>query len=695
MLNRTSHLARRALHRPAGYVISRIGRRLALVARRPWDRIRPRLLTDAALLRMAGVDSIDRLWENVVSAPFFFNTRNCDEWTARFRVAFPDGERHIVQAAATVLRHEFDLLGSGPVALGDPLPWHVDFKSGRQWPISWCHSVDANELDKPSDVKVPWELSRCQHVPLLGQAWWLTGDERFAREFVAQIDDWIDRNPYTLGINWACPMDVSLRAVSWIWGLHFFADAEACRSTAFRSSLLRSLYLHGEFVAANPEVDEVNGNHYLVDGVGLVFLGALFRSLPAAARWFDIGKQMVCTEIDQQVHEDGTGIEQSIAYHRLVLESFTAAGLLLRACGEPMPASFWRRLERMHDFVCAYVKPDGQAPLIGDADDGRFEKLGQQAITDHRYLLSTGAALFNRADFKKASQRFWEESFWLLGPRGLDAYQRIDACPSARGSRAFADGGFYILRGESAYVIVDCGEVGLKGLGGHGHNDVLSFEVSLDGLNVVTDSGCYLYTSSREWRNRFRSTAYHNTLQVDDEEINRFVHPDELWRLRYDAVPTRVDWNDSGQWRYVRAGHRGYERLTPPVTHVRTVMAHATEPHVVIADRVDGTGVHGLTWRFHLDPGIEAQVRGESVTLTAGRGRSMWLTCVHRTTTTPLSISLQSGWVSPRFGVKHPRVVVVATTTTPVPIDCVWVITSIDPESPEAAAWRAAIEECA
>ena len=43
----------------------------------------------------------------------------------------------------------------------------------------------------------------------------------------------------------------------------------------------------------------------------------------------------------------------------------------------------------------------------------------------------------------------------------------------------------------------------MHGRGGHGHNDILSFELWLDGMNLVTDCGAYLYTASREWRNRF------------------------------------------------------------------------------------------------------------------------------------------------------------------------------------------------
>src|SRR5439155_26939822 len=194
---------------------------------------------------------------------------NHSSWAQAFAARFADRVAAIVHDADRALGHEFDLLGSGPVNLGPKLPWHTDFKTGREWPVEYAPRRDYLELDRPSDVKVPWELSRCQHFTTLGQAYWLTGDERYAREFVDQVRDWIARNPWGCGVNWACPMDVALRAVSWIWGFYFFADSAPCRSRAFRRIFVRSLYLHGAYVATHIGRGDVNGNHYLCDGVGL------------------------------------------------------------------------------------------------------------------------------------------------------------------------------------------------------------------------------------------------------------------------------------------------------------------------------------------------------------------------------------------------------------------------------------------
>src|SRR5207302_2956930 len=143
---------------------------------------------------------------------------------------------------------------------------------------------------------------------------------------------------------------------------------------------------------------------------------------------------------------------------------------------ENVPGAAWNRLERMLEYVAAYTKPDGQAPLIGDADDGRVQKLGLQAINDHRYLLAIGAERFSRADFKRTAARFWPEAFWLRGPAASDRFAAMPA-PGVKVSRAFPEGGVFVLHTPDAHLVVDCGEVGMNGRGGHGHNDILSFEL--------------------------------------------------------------------------------------------------------------------------------------------------------------------------------------------------------------------------
>lgn len=655
---------------PPRQLASRLAEEFRQQTRRPWANVYPHLLTDAAIFGSSGAASYDGFWDRQRTHPFFLQPADRDRYAAAFRARYPEEVEKIVAIAGGVLRHEFDLLGSGLTQLGPELPWLDDFKSGRHYPPQYCRDIQYMELDRPTDVKVPWELSRCQHMTALGQAYWLTGDEQYAKEFRAQIDNWIAVNAFAYTVNWACAMDVALRAISWIWGFYFFADSEACRDSEFRRRFLRSLFSHGEFVVQHLERGDVNGNHYLSDGAGLVFLGLFFRSSEAGRRWLALGHGIVIDEMLMQVSEDGVDFEQSTAYHRLVLELFFTSYLLLERHGIEIPAPQQERLGRMLDFVAAYTKPDGLSPLVGDADDGRVQKLGTQRLNDHRYWLSTGAARFERADLKAAAGAFWSESFWLLGPDAGDRFDRLPVPTAPARSVAFPTGGFYVLRNPSSHVFIDCGEVGMRGRGGHGHNDITSFELFLDGVNVISDCGSYLYTASREWRNRFRSTAFHNVPQVDDEELNRFVGPDAMWQLHYDAHPRGVCWtaglNGGG---YFEGGHTGYERLVSPVTYTRSLWMDPARPLVALSDRLQGSGSHRTTWRFHLDPAVRVEIAGPDCRLQVN-GRELWLLAApgdRRQRT------IEQGWVSPSYGVRHQTaVVVIADTAMPSALQCVF-----------------------
>jgi len=88
---------------------------------------------------------------------------------------------------------------------------------------------------------------------------------------------------------------------------------------------------------------------------------------------------------------------------------------------------------------------------------------------------------------------------------------------------AYKQSGIYIFKSPRLYLIISAGSNGQKGNGGHAHNDKLSFELSVDGKDIIVDAGTYLYTPLQDERNKFRSTASHNTLVVKDEEQNNWL----------------------------------------------------------------------------------------------------------------------------------------------------------------------------
>src|SRR5207344_2542979 len=100
--------------------------------------------------------------------------------------------------------------------------------------------------------------------------------------------------------------------------------------------------------------------------------------------------------------------------------------------------------------------------------------------------------------------------------------------------------------------------------------------------------------------------------------------PDALWQLHDDAKPVDAAISVGEQTDCFRGGHSGYERLAPPVSHVRTFIADKRVPRVLVTDRLAGAGARRLTWRFHLDPSVNTELRGADLRLFNG-GRNVWL----------------------------------------------------------------------
>jgi hypothetical protein len=583
-------------------------RRLAQEARMQSERVvAPAFawtISGRRLARWSGQASIDGLWEKLASHPYPARTQPVDRQA--YDYAFPGSAEIIFAAAERALRHEVDLLGTGVVRMGADIDWLQDFKTGDRWPLQFCKAIDYNNKGRPSDVKVPWEISRLQWLLPVGQAYLLSDrDERYAQGARAVLESWIDNNPYAYSVNWSCTMEPALRLQTWTWLFHVFAKSQAWNDPAFRDKFLTSLYLHGAFTEVHIERSTINGNHLTADAVGLVFAGLFFRGIGAAERWQREGWRSLNEEIATQVHPDGIDFEASVPYHRLVAELFGMAARYRAALGFSVEKPYADRLAAMARFTECYSRPDGTSPHWGDADDGRCLPLGTQALSDHRYLPGLIADTIGASSW---AGTYGDELFWHAVPDG----ERVTDLPMI--SSRFDAGGVFILADASNHVFIDCGPVGLAGLGGHGHNDALSFEAWLQGVPVVVDPGSYVYTADFDARNHFRSTSMHNTVQVDGEEINRLYAADNLWNLREDARAELIEFFVDGKVSRFRGEHSGYSRLADPVIIQRIITLDHSTGTLTIEDSVSAVGKHILSVPLHLssDAGI-GQDRGQFI----------------------------------------------------------------------------------
>jgi hypothetical protein len=577
--------------------------RQALYRRRyPVDELR--------LLQAYGAASAGEL------ADKFLSTRHTGAWcehTQRGSVlqalaAIPGARERALERARAALYQEFNVFGTR-VGFGEgrPVDWSLDPLSGYRYPLE---PVEQLRLLRPgSDPKYPWVFGRLDSLVALGQGYWVEdrpeARARLARAFVVQTLDFLQANPVGLGVHWACPMEVALRAANLAQALAMFAEAAEVRRPEFLVPVLSALTEHSEWVEARLEDHgAVPNNHLVSNYVGLLVVGLLFPELPGTPRQVALAVKGLRAQMQAQVHPEGTSFEGSTPYHRLAVELFTLAHVVALGSGVALGEDYGDRLLLMFQAARAWCSEQGLAPQIGDNDSGRVFPLRDRADLDHGYLAPLGAALFGEKSLVEGSLP--DEAAWLLGKAGLERFQAQPPAP-APVSVSYPVGGFHVLRGAGAVVTVSAGRQGQCGVGGHSHNDKLSFELHLRGEPLIVDSGTGTYTRNAALRNAFRATAAHNTLELDGAEQVSF-EPARLFALPEHARARVEVFQAGAQLDRLTVRHDGYRVLPSPVGIERTFHLDKLQGALGVADRLVGTGVHQAVGRLHL-PDTQARLR--------------------------------------------------------------------------------------
>lgn len=521
---------------------------------------------------------------------------------------FPRETEELIRAANLITdKHCWSLLGYGEKCFGDEIEWRRDPLSGHVSPLAYHRNVRLIR-NQGSDARVLWELNRLPHLIVLGRAYAVTREEKFSAEFFNQLQSWSEQNPYGLGPNWHCAMEVALRAMNLLAAFELFRHSLKLTTDSL-SRVLRLLDQHGTYIRRNLEFSYLaTSNHYFSDVVGLLWLGIMLPELTDASEWREFGFREMLREMDKQVLADGADFESSTGYHRFVLELLLYSFLLCRLNGIDIPDRYWNRLRVMLEYLWSYLRPDGFAPLIGDSDGGQVLPIRIRTSDDHAYLLPLGAVAFNQACLKTKDGKPTEELTWVFGESGLAAFESLLPSNEFAGSRSFPDAGTYILRDGDLYLCFNASGAGLNGRGSHGHNDALSIEVSACGRAFIVDPGTYVYTGSLAARHRFRSTAYHSTAQIDDQEQNT-TDLQSPFVIGNEARPHVLLWETGPDFDRVSAEHYGYARLASPVTHRRSVVFDKRRRLWLVDDEFFGDGEHNFAIRFHFDSGLEVECR--------------------------------------------------------------------------------------
>ncbi len=612
------------------------------------------------------------------SNPHFFSGLSTFSTAALAKTLFLTEISALLTEAERILEHRWSLLGLGEQFFGKEIDWHRDPLSGKAWPREFYADIKLVRGDG-SDARVVWELNRLAHLITLARAYSLTRDERFTAEFLQQVASWQEQNPFGVGVNWNCAMEVALRAMNLLGAFELFRHSPELT----QQHLLRLLQIfdqHGTYIQQHLEFSHVaTSNHYLTDVVGLFWLGLMLPEFSDAAMWREFSQREMLREMEKQILPNGADFEASTGYHRYVCELFLYSFILAQANGISMQKRYRQKLYTMLDYLAAYVRPDGRAPIIGDSDSGQVFPMHQHAADDHAYVLAIGAAVFDEPKFKLQGMVMPEDLFWILGEQGISRFKGLQTS-AGRPSQAFNDAGTYLLRHKDLYLLFNASDTGANGRGSHGHNDALSIEVAACGRVFIVDPGTYVYTADLDERHRFRSTAYHSTVQIDGLEQNS-TERNMPFVLGNEARPRLLFWEIGPELDQVAAEHYGYQRLEPGATHSRTIVMSKADRCWMITDDLKGKGEHLIGVRFHFASGLDVTV--DSTGVVTARDNSQATAILVSALDLHATPSIEAAFNSSDYAKKEPSLRVCWRIQTGLPCVFRWLILPIAREDNE------------
>lgn len=543
------------------------------------------------------------------------------------------GRRELLREAESYLEHRWQFFGLNGKQEKD-IDWHRDPSTGIIAP-SATFGLDINHRDESvvGNIKMTWEKSRHHHLTVLAAAYHQTRDERFAREVTDQIADWIDHNPFLLGVHWTHSLELGIRLIAWVWCERLLRGSSAYADLfEHNPSFWDSVYQHQWFISQTYSCGSSANNHLIGEMAGLYITASAWPQFEASGQWRNLAKSMLESEIQRQTFSSGLNREQAFSYHIFTLEFFLLCMAESKQQKDTFSETFMDRLQAMLKVMPQVTDCGGNLPMYGDGDEGR-------------------AVQFHAFEARRDG--------WLLDwGRDLVPFDQVgDVVPESVGTTFFDDAGLCVIRSatrcnKEIFLMSDVGPHGFLSLAAHAHADALSFVLSVDGLPMLVDPGTYAYHTDEHWRGYFRSTRAHNAVMVDGLEQSK-AGGTFLWTRQ---AETHVHaWEPSENGARVDASHNGFAAVGVECRRCLSL----TRQTLTVEDQLMGSGCHDIEIRFHTHPDCQVEVTNENRIKIKRKEIILDLT-----PPTNLSIrlargELSAGWYSPRFGIKQEATTVI------------------------------------
>jgi hypothetical protein len=417
------------------------------------------------------------------------------------------------------LKKDYEIIASGAINyfsstnihLGEDYDWITNPDSGFTYDIN-KHFTEIEDYSKTSgDIKYVWEKSRFNHLTII-----MRYDYHFevdkSEMVLDEIEDWIEKNPINQGPNYKCSQEITIRVFNWLFILYYYKNSINLTESRF-SNIINSIYWQCKHVYNNINFSRiaVRNNHAISETLGIYTFGILFPFFNESKNWKLNGRKWLEKEIAYQIYTDGTFLQFSMNYHRVVVQLLTYAIQINKLNDIPFDPTFYHRVNKSIVFLYNCMnKLNGNLPNYGANDGAIFFKLCTQDYRDYRpQLESLTCSMSHKWTLTNNEEKYW------FGIKDSNII-KDDLININKHVNNFPIGGYYLFRDslDNSLTFIRCGNHKDR----PSQADNLHIDIWVNDQNILRDAGSYKYNTDQKYLNYFASTKAHNSLTIDHKD---------------------------------------------------------------------------------------------------------------------------------------------------------------------------------
>lgn len=568
-----------------------------------------------------------RDWQRA-APPFFFDSREHLDISPFGKNGKPDPK--LKQKVADLKAGKMTYFNGEQLEIGQHYDWLSNPLTSYRYDSS-NHWTQIADLDPDAgDIKYVWEKSRfCYLYDLIRYDYHYGEDQS---EYVwSEMESWMDANPINCGPNFRCSQEIALRCLNWTFALYYYRYSDIWTEERFQR-VMHYIYWSFRHVYSNIRFSliSVRNNHAMSEAAGLWFAGLLFPFFPEASVWRTEGKKWLEGEIQYQIYEDGSYLQHSHNYHRVVMQMLTWAFYLGDLHRDLLSVKAEKRIRKSLEFLYLHqVRENGFLPNYGANDGALFFPLNDCEYRDYRPALNA-LYFFLEGKHLYAEGPWQEDAFWYSGSKRTDCDLDKQAV-SKYGTFTFEEGGYYLNRKNDSLLSIRCASFRDR----PAQADNLHMDLWYKGENIFRDAGVYRYNTTPFWKAWYNGTAAHNTVAMGNydqmEKGPRFI-----W-LHWSEMQF-VEWKEEAD-RWIFYGRiNAFKHMGKYNTHARKVSILKQKPTWIVEDTVS----HGMHFpmRQYWHPGPAFEKFGFSLEAVDAGGKV-------------LEKKQTDGWYSETYGLKE------------------------------------------